>query len=66
MLKYSIFLASVFATSTLALAALAPATQSPSNPANVTVIFKNSDQTAFESDLITYCGLEDCPEESEV
>lgn len=64
MLKYSIFLATVLATSAAAVAALAPSNQALSNPNNITVIYKNSAQPEFEPEYILYCGEEDCLEDS--
>jgi hypothetical protein len=65
MIKYSIFLATILGTSVAAYAAFAPEEVPPSNPKNVTVIYKNQAWPVIEPIVITYCGLEDCSDTPE-
>ena len=54
------FLAATLASTVAAFAALAPQNQHPVNPANVTVVYKDTFSPVAGPIVLKYCGLEDC------
>jgi hypothetical protein len=61
MIRYTLFALAILATTATAIAAVQPLTApAPSDPANVTVVAKNSPFPVMGPIVVEQCAVEDC------
>jgi hypothetical protein len=60
MIRYSIFLATIFALAIVGLTKLAPAQDAMANPNNVTVVYKTAFANSSHPLVLEVCAKEDC------